>query len=1088
MRIQLIIAFSFTIVLTTMAVESAAQRITLKGKDMPLLHALAKISEQTGFSFALPHELEKSQGAVTLDVTDAPLETVLSDLFSNKGLDYEINETTKTIYISAKSAGKRGAGAALGSNRVQAYPEVTGRVTDSLGTPLEGASVVVLTADGKRTTMQTTTKTDGTFILYDVPNGATLSISFMGYVTKQVNAKADIGWIQLKASESPLDEVIVKGYYSSSKRMNTGNVSVLKSEDIMTQPVSDPLAALQGRISGLFIQQNTGAPGQSFNMQLRGQNSIANGNNPLFIVDGVPYSSNSLKGIFGRGVGSPSPFNVLALADIQEITVLKDADATAIYGSRGANGVVLITTKRGQRGETKVDLNYYQGAGSITRRLDLLNTEQYLKMRREALGNDGIASPGSLDYDLNGKWDTTRYTDWQDVFIGGTSKVNDAQMNISGGNANTQFRLGGSYRKETTVFPGDFADAKRAFSIGIAHTSTNQRFSAIFSGSYGINTNNMPLSDLTSSIYLAPNAPKIYDENGSLNWEDNTFENPFATLGQEANATTKNLLANLFLNYKVADGLELKSSFGYNSSNYKGNLITPLSTLPPSWGDSPILRSNLIDNTAIDSWIVEPQITYEKGLGDGKLDILIGTTFQKSTREYAAQRAVGFPSDDLINNIQSASTFQVVSYSSSDYRYSALFGRIGFQWREKYIVNLTGRRDGSSRFGPGKQFGNFAAIGAGWIFTEEQIFEPISSVLSFGKLRASYGITGNDQMADYQFMSTYSSNGYVYLGNSGITPTRHTNRTYGWESVKKLEAALELGFLEDGVRLNTSYYRNRTGNQLVGYSLPEMTGFSTVQANLPAVVENSGFEIDIESNNIRGKKLGWTSTFNISFPSNKLVSYPDIENSSYAMVYQVGMPLSIQYRFSYKGIDPETGLYTLNDLNNDGQITWSDDRAPTIIQTKFHGSLGNQFSFKNWQLSFLLQFVGQNGDSFYYTGLPGAYNTNQPIAVLSRWQSSSDTNTKLSRYSTIYPVEQSYFDYSNGKIDDASFIRLKNVALYWNANEKVLSYLHIQQLRLYFQCQNLFTITNYLGFDPENHSGYALPPLRTITAGIQVTL
>ncbi len=338
------------------------------------------------------------------------------------------------------------------------------------------------------------------------------------------------------------------------------------------------------------------------------------------------------------------------------------------------------------------------------------------------------------------------------------------------------------------------------------------------------------------------------------------------------------------------------------------------------------------------------------------------------------------------------------------YHYNALFGRLNYNWKEKYLLNLTARRDGSSRFGPGRQFGNFGAVGAGWIFSKEKWLADRTGFLSFGKLRASYGTTGNDQIADYQYLPTYTSSGNTYQGLAGLYPTRIANPDFGWELLRKLEGGIELGFLHDKIMFTASLYENRTGNQLVGYRLPVLTGFTSVQANLPATVQNTGMEYELNTVNIRNNKFSWTSSFNISIPKNKLVAYPNIENSNYANVYTVGKSLFSQTVYHYTGVDANTGLYTFAAKDGTTIPSYPDDLQPSKpITQQFFGGFLNTFHYKGFSIDIFLQFVKQY--SFGYLAsfnLPGVEGANQPEIVMSRWQKPGD-KTNVQRFTTTDP-------------------------------------------------------------------------------------
>ncbi|MCW3117504.1 MAG: hypothetical protein JWM28_1586, partial [Chitinophagaceae bacterium] len=762
--------------------------------------------------------------------------------------------------------------------------------------------------------------------------------------------------------------------------------------------------------------------------------------------------------------------------------------ATAIYGSRGANGVVLITTKKGKAGQTAVDVNIYSGVGQVTRTLPLLNTQQYLAMRHEAFKNDGATPDPSYDYDITGAWDTTRYTDWQKVLIGGTAHFTNAQMSLSGGTANTQFRIGGGYSKQTTVFPGDYADEKASTHVNINHSSTDQKFKILFSAQYVYDYNVLPRTDFTGLIILAPDAPALYNSDGSVNFQNGTFSNPMVVALQKATATSNNLISNLNLSYQILPGLQLRSSFGYTHYEMNQSDQRPATAFygPPIAAR----RENAFGNSAVNTWIIEPQISYNRKLGSGKLDVLIGSTVQRNQTNATGFDATNFLNDASIPNVAAAASLTTVGNDYSEYRYNALYARLNYNLEDKYIINLTGRRDGSSRFGPGKQFGNFGAIGGAWVFSKEKFIENELSFLSFGKLRASYGTTGNDQITNYQYLSAYANQGGLpYQGVTGLTPNRIANPYFAWEVNKKLEAALELGFLKDRINIEASYYRNRTGNQLVGYPLPAIDGFNTIQFNLPAVVQNTGLELTLNTVNVISKNFRWNSSFNISMPRNKLVSYPNIANSAYAGTYEVGQSLFIKNLYHSLGVDPQTGIYQFRDVNNDGQFSNPADlQFEKQLAQNYFGGFQNTFSYKQWSVDIFFQFVKQTGLSYLGSfDAPGMFNVNQPDYVLSRWQKPGD-NTNVALFSPNYAQDPNFLlGQSNAIISDASFIRLKNLSISYSFPDKWKRGLSLKNARIYLQAQNLFTITSYKGLDPETQ-GLLLPPLRMITTGIQLSL
>jgi len=1092
-------------------------RISISLRAATLEKTFAEIEKKSGFTVFYNTDVLKVAGSslVSVDMKDATIEDVMRQCL--KGLPLEFTVQDKTIFVKKEARRAEvlpGPGSPIPST-------FSGIVRTETGAPLMGATVYVLKL--KKTLV---TNKEGEFTLKDVADGEyEVIISYIGYENyrTKVSVTNHEAWLSadLKQSMSKLDETVVKGYYNTTNRLNTGDVTTVKGEDIQKQPVSDPILALEGRVPGLNIQQTSGVPGAYSSITIRGQNSIANGNDPLYIVDGVPFSSLSMTNseIGGGAVGQPygvsnvtggdvpgmglSPFNSLNPADIESIAVLKDADATALYGSRGANGVILITTKKGKPGKTKFDLNVFTGEGTVTHMMSLLNTKQYLAMRREAFSNDGKAvpsittTPKDRNYDIDGVWDTTRYTNWQKVLIGNTANFTNAQGNFSGGNANTQFVIGGGYSKQGTVYPGSYFDQKISGHINLTHSSENQRFHAQFTANYMNDNSDLPQINYTTNITtLAPDAPALYDVNGNINWAllngTSTFSNPIANTVAHANAATDNLIGNLNLSYEILPGLQVKSNFGYSHAQMNQSLLTPATMFAPPNSNNSDYRSALLATTDFKTWIIEPQMDFKKTFGKNHIEALIGSSFQENSQKSISSEAYGFASDALISDPVAAAGTLFLSDNQILYHYTAGYGRLNYNWGDKYLVNFTARRDGSSRFGPGKQFGNFGAIGLGWIFSKEKFIENNLFFLSFGKLRASYGTTGNDQIIDYQYLSTYTPVSSTYQDASALQPTQLTNPYFAWEVVKKLEGGIELGFLKDRILISASYYRDRTGNQLVGYSLPALTGFSSVQFNLPAVLQNTGIELTLTTINIRTHDFTWTTAANLTIPNNKLISFPNIASfPAYVNRYVVGQSIFIQRIYRSTGVNPQTGLYSFVTKNANGLPSTPADLYTTAPFTqKFFGGIDNSFSYKGFQLDIFVQYVKQPGYSFLrYFGSPGINNANEPTAVLGRWQSSGNL-TDIQRFGTTsatFSTDYNYFRSSSGSIIDASFLRLKNFAFSYQIPGSWKLKSHLQSVRVYVQCQNLITITHFVGFDPET-GGLSLPPLRMLTAGMQIGL
>ncbi|GHN02266.1 SusC/RagA family TonB-linked outer membrane protein [Cytophagales bacterium WSM2-2] len=1077
------------------AQQTLDREVTLHVKDVKLHEVLKEIEATARVKFVYSRNYLNLEHMVTVDVSKRRLGDILAELLTPYTIQFAAQDASDYIVLTEledQSSRATLQELPLPQTSMSDLPAVvTGKVV-SVGenTPLPGVNVII-----KGTTTGTTTDAEGKYNI-SANSDDVLLFSFIGYKTleTQVGDRTEID-ISLQEDITSLDEVVVIGYGTTTKRLKTGSIARVTDEDISKQPVTNPLAALEGRMAGVYVTQSMGTPGGAINVQIRGRNSIAGGNNPLYIIDGVPFTSTPMGSTYSsiNNIGLGSPLATINPADIESIEVLKDADATAIYGSRGANGVVLITTKKGKSGETKVDVNFYTGVGQITRKMDLLNTQQYLAMRKEAFKNDGATMTPSNARDII-LWDTTRYTDWQKVLIGGTANTTDAQASISGGTASTQFLVGGGYHKETTVFPGDFAYKKGSARFNLTHTSANQKFKTVFSTGFVMDDNVLPYQDPTINAFTtAPDSPLIYNTNGTLNWgpSNGNFANPYGMLLAKYKAKTDNLVSNLVLSYKVLPGLQLKTSLGYTSISKTEVQPNPSISINPIFA-SFTFPSTSFGNSSIKTWIIEPQADYQRTVGRGKISALIGSTFQQSISERVDLSATGFSNDALMENIASASTLRALNSVYTLYRYDALFGRLSFDWDGKYLLNLTARRDGSSRFGPNRQFANLGAIGAAWIFSREEFFKNVR-FLSFGKLRGSLGTTGNDQIADYGYLDLWNPTTYPYQGGSGLYPVRLFNSNYSWETNRKLEAGLELGLDNDRVFLSVSYFNNRSSNQLVGYPLPATAGFSSIQSNLPAEVQNTGVEIEVSSKNIRSDNFSWTSSVNVTVPRNKLISYPNLAGSTFANSYVVGQSLSIAKNFHFTGVDPQTGLSTFEDVSGDGSLTYPNDlQAIKKVTQDFYGGLQNSLQYKNWKLDFLIQFVQQTGKNYWtsMSNVPGS-RSNQATFVMNRWQKPGDiTDVQKFTQDSGSPAYAAYYNprpYGDNTISDASFIRFKNVSISYQFNQKWIEKAAMKNARIYLQAQNLFTITNYLGLDPENQSLSFLPPMRVITMGVQLT-
>lgn len=1089
--------------LYTMAVFSQQDKTVSFGADKENLpQVLKRLAKATNVLIGYPSAETEKAGRVSLPSAERTLNKTLELLLKGTGLSFRFVDGRVVIYKPVPVI--------PGQDEPQRkLINITGKVVDENGQPLPAVTILLQGTD-----RGTASDGSGNFHFDQVPENAIISAQGVGYIPRTFSVVGTM-LLRLSRSISDLDEVQVIAYGTTTKRFNTGSVATVKAEDIARQPVNNPMLALQGRVPGLVINQTSGVPGAALNIQLRGQSSIdltLSQNNPLIVIDGVPFEAgtavtsqvtNAANNPVSTSSGGLSALNSINPQDIESIDVLKDADATSIYGSRGANGVILITTKKGKAGKINVNLNANTGFSRPGRMMPMLNTQQYVQMRLEALKNDGVtpsansSDPGfAPDITL---WDTTRYTDFKELLIGNTAQYNNVQASVSGGNSYTQYRIGGNYNRETTVYNGDFSNQIGSASLSLTSRSTDGRFNLQLSTIYSSGRNKLPDFDLTRYINVPPNM-KLYKNDGSLAWSDagivyntlNSLTNPLRYLHRRYVGRSENLSSNLNLSYRILPSLNAKVNLGYNSISMDEHSAQYSAWIDSSFAET-MSPSAYFANSRNRSWIIEPQINYSAVIWRGKLEILAGYTVQEKSGRSQDMYGSNYQSDLLLGSIQAAGTIDV-SNDMVLYRYSAAFGRFNYNFKDRYLINLSGRRDGSSRFGPSRQWATFGAAGAAWIFTEEAFLKKHSNILSFGKLRGSYGTTGNDQIGDYKFLNLWGNNSNQYNGIPGLSPTALYNPEYNWEVNKKLEAAIELGFVQNRVMVDVAYYRNQSDNQLIRYILPSQTGFTAVVRNFPGLVQNSGWEFSVTSKNIVSKALSWSTAFNLSIPKNLLLSFPGLATSSYASRYIEGKSLTVIRAYKYLGLDPTTGLYTLEDVNKDGRFTTGADyQVFGNLDPKFTGGLQNTIIYKALELSFFFQFNRQTGTDYRKqlgSARPGRI-INQPTIVLDRWREPGDIS-EIQKFSAASSGDvtnnAAYFNSSDGSFADASYIKLRNISLSYSLPRHWLGKAGSRSCRLYLQGQNLATITGYKGSDPETQNFYALPPMRTIVGGIQVNL
>ncbi len=985
-----------------------------------------------------------------------------------------------------------------------------GRVLNERREPLPGASIWL-----KGSKRGTITDSAGHFTLHCDASHYVIIISNIGYQASEIAAWDKVSRdVILPETPDEIPVTISTGYGAAKPKLTSANIYVIDKSVFSTPTAVSFPNVLAGRSPGLLLNPLNGVSYGFMKMQVEGNTSIGlnagPGNLPvnglLVIFDGVPLIVNVpvtlLKSIAGDPnaagslIGGISSFYFINPADIENVEVLTSATATSIYGSRGANGVLLITTLKGKPGKLRVNIQASQGAGRIERQRRLLTTPEYLAMRREAFMNDGYTPNTSNAPDLV-VFDTTRQTNYRDVFLGKTAITQDAHVSVSGGKENSIYRAGAWIHRETTVLPTDFYNMKGQLNANLVLNSASKRLLTTTGAIGSFFKVNSPSDDITPTTYLVPNAPRLFDTAGHMLWQYKgvDFTNPWSYLLNTYEANVFTFIASNRLSYAFPKaGITVVINSGIHHVNAHETSLFPIAAQNPSMATTG--AANFATNS-YNSWITEPQVEYSLSKKKFHLTAFIGSTIQEQRNKREIVNATGYTNDEQLRSRADAPNASARN-ASSVYKYEAFFASVNLAVKDRYVIDLVGRRDGSSRFGPRNQFANFGAIGMAWVFSPDSSHKR-KSFLTSGQLKGSYGTTGNDQIGDYMYLDTWNtttSGGYA--GASTLSPTRLVNPAFAWEVTRKLNFTLDLGLI-NCIKFTTTWFFNRSSNQLVSYLLPSQTGFVSITGkNLPAVVQNAGFEFVLSKNRTINKSFNWKATLILTVPGNKLVSFPGLASSPYAKSLEEGSSLTVQKGFRMKNVDPQTGRYQVIDKNNDGKFTSDDYFVNGNTDPKYYGSLSVSVHYKKIQLGILLEGRKQVGVNplymFYNYSPPGMLNdlffSNKMISIQNRWRKQGDIASiqKLTTSATTAEGKAiDYFRSSNWEYIDASYIRLQNIMLSYALPKAWCTQLHLIDGAVYLEAQNLFTATRYRDADPVTQNPLTLPPLVTFTGGLRVT-
>ncbi len=1073
------------LVVSLMQVSAAgySQKVSLNVRHTALDQVLDNLSQQSGYSFLYNSLMLKAARPVNLTVRNQPLSEVLAQCFKDQPLSYVINGTTVVIKLKDELA--------TSSPPPPDPVVVAGLVTDAKGQPLADVSIKI-----KSSVSGVVTNREGRYSIRLQDGNSILVFSFVGYTTQEVPAgnRQQID-ITLQEQPSSLNEVVVVGYGTQQKKDLTSAVSSVKGKDIENLPVATPQSLIQGRASGIQVVQNSGAPGSAVTVRIRGTTSINAGNDPLYIVDGVPVESGTLNSISLSG-SQTSALSAISADDIESMEVLKDAGALAIYGSRAANGVVLITTKHGKKGGTTYNLNYYHGwqQDNKNNRIKMMNSQQAIDLIEEGRANslsDGVTS--LYGFLLPAPDGTVANTNWQDALFR-TAPISNYEVAVRGGENKLRFSLSGSYldqdgiiirssfKRGTGRLNLDYdASSKLKFGTNISVSRyTNQRVSTEDGGT----------SILQVALKKSPSLP-IYNPDGSYYQGDvSGFINPVAFANKvKYENQVSSVIGNIYGEYTFIPRLTFRTTFGVDYASVVDQFFQPSDAVRNGTASGQAFSST------VDGWINENTLNYAKDLGNHHLTGLLGYSVQERS-SFAINAAGTQYATNNIYTLNAAVLPTTASTNTSAYGLTSAFGRLGYNYADKFLLEATARRDGSSRFGANKRYAIFPAISTAWRISKEP-FWARADVVNDLKLRASIGKTGNQTIGDYTAQGQYAT-GAGYVGQSGIYLSTIPNPELTWETTLQYNAGLDVSLWRSRVTLNVDAYVKNTSNLLLNVPLPNTSGFGSVLQNIGST-QNRGLEFNLNTVNLNKKDFDWSSNFNISFNRNKVTKlYNGASNiiittgsgttgslQSYSIL-QVGQPIGSFYGWRELGVytnSTDNGKRITNtstgtngyifkggdmifvDNNNNGTIDNDDRMIIGNAQPKFTGGFSNTLRYKNFDLNILMTFsYGNDIVSGTRYAAESATGFNSSLTLLRRWKNEGDV-TDVPRASYTDPAGNRRF--SNRWIEDGSYLRGKNVTLGYHFRNSLLGKASIKSCRIYLTAQNLFTITHYSGYDPE---------------------
>jgi TonB-linked SusC/RagA family outer membrane protein len=988
---------------------------------------------------------------------------------------------------------------------------VSGTVTDSKdASPLAGVTVRV-----KGLNRATETQKDGTFTINVPTSGNTLVFSYIGYQDVEMPVSANMA-VKLTASERNLNEVVVVGYGRAVKRDVTGSISRVTSKDVEDFPAPSFESAIQGKSAGVVIESGSGKLGQGIQVQIRGTSSISASSQPLYVIDGLPLQTISQSDPLNEPTNPLADINP---NDIESIEILKDASAAAIYGARAANGVVLITTKKGRNNQkTTVQLDANDGFSNPTRLRQFLNAKQYVDLIEAAAVNDGrtdftqnISGFGTLQdaisaykslyeqqildlYSLGTDWRHAKVnTDWQNLLYRNNAQNRQVNLSATGGDEKTRFFVSGSYTDQDAIVV-DNKFYRYGGRMNLEHTASDRLTLgidiSIDRSQINRISNDNSFSTPGQLVAQLPISPE-FDSTGQLN-KNTLYANGLydAKFNSDHQVTTRTI-GNAYAVYTIIPTLTFRSEFGADLYNLYQEAFDGKETI-----DGGGIGKGQLTISQSSSYNTNNYFTYTPKLNiNNKLNAVLGMSYLQNDSRSALTQAEAFPSD-AIKNLSGATNVTFANSAGAKYTFLSYFLRANYSYADKYLATLSVRTDGSSRFGPNNRYGWFPAASAGWVLSEEKFMKNVN-FLNFLKLRASWGLTGNAEIGESNFLPLYAVSNYP--GLPGFIPAQLGNPDLRWEKTAQTDIGLDFGILKNRVSGEIDVYKKHTTDLLLSVNIPTTTGYGSVLKNL-GTMDNKGIEFTLNTVNIDDGGFKWTTSFNAAYNKNKVININGqiIQDAAGVERAVEGQPIGVFYMPKFVGVDKQTGDAEFLDAS--GKNTTDYDKAQRMVVGKSNpdwtGGFNNTFSYKGIDLSIFFTFVSgvsvYNAAGIYQTSGFGNGLDNQTIDLLSSWKKPGDV-TDVPRASIFYSTG---YKNSSRWLYDGSYIRLKNITLGYTLPASVLKAIKLSYVRVYITGVNLLTSTKYPG-DPEINTNvignlggsqdfYTIPQAKTITAGLSV--